>query len=230
MSKEAEWIPLESNPDVMNAFLRELGLTKGYSIHDVFGTDPELLSMVPRPVLGLILLFPITSAENTAKISTVVPSSNESDKVYFMKQKISNACGTIALIHLTANNPALKYDDSSTLGKFICSTSCLDPEARGTALACDVDFRTKHEKISQQGQTAPPSSEEAQNVDLHFVAIVPAEGKIWELDGRKEGPVCHGNTTPDTFLEDGIKVCQAFMQANPNENRFTIVALAKDFD
>lgn len=36
-----KWLPLESNPDVLNDFSRNLGLdTKQYSFHDVYGMDP----------------------------------------------------------------------------------------------------------------------------------------------------------------------------------------------
>jgi ubiquitin carboxyl-terminal hydrolase L3 len=229
--KEPEWLPLESNPDVMNAFLRELGVPSGWAICDVYGTDPELLAMVPRPTIGLILLFPLTKDAAAGMKSTTAVGSCEggSDKVYYMKQKISNACGTIALVHLVANSEKhFKVAPNSTLGKFLELTKGLDPEKRGIALADDNDFRSSHEKVAHEGQTAAPSPEEAAKVDLHFVAFVPSGGKIWELDGRKEGPVCHGDTTDDTFLEDGIKVCKGFMEANPQENRFTIVALAKD--
>jgi ubiquitin carboxyl-terminal hydrolase L3 len=145
-----------------------------------------------------------------------------------MKQYIGNACGTIALIHLAANRPELKFDDNSVLGKFVNSTRTLTPEKRGEALQADESFRKIHAKVAEAGQTAAPTAEEAANVDLHFVALVPVKGKIWELDGRKPGPVCHGPTTDDAFLADGVKVCKAFMEANPEENRFTIVALAKD--
>ncbi len=75
----AEWIPLESNPDVMNSYLRELGLSSGYAICDVFGTDPDLLMMVPQPVLGLILLFPIKEGDNKADARKISTATDDKD-------------------------------------------------------------------------------------------------------------------------------------------------------
>jgi ubiquitin carboxyl-terminal hydrolase L3 len=80
--------------------------TYGYT--DVYGLDDELLQMVPQPVLAVLMLYPITKEneeqshkdqENQEKTGQAVPSD-----VYFIKQTIGNACGTIALLHTIANN------------------------------------------------------------------------------------------------------------------------------
>jgi ubiquitin carboxyl-terminal hydrolase L3 len=61
---------------------------------------------------------------------------------------------------------------------------------------------------------------------LHFVALVHQDNCIYELDGRKDFPINHGPTTPATFLHDASKVCQEFMNRDPDEIHFTIIALA----
>ena len=58
---------------------------------------------------------------------------------YFMKQTISNACGTVALIHAIANNmDHLDILPDSILAKFLESTCQLSPEDRGRKLEENV--------------------------------------------------------------------------------------------
>ena len=52
------------------------------------------------------------------------------------------------------------------------------------------------------------------------------DGHLYELDGRKSGPVNHGPSSPDSLLEDATSVVKRFMERDPEELRFTIIALA----
>lgn len=51
------------------------------------------------------------------------------------------------------------------------------------------------------------------------------DGSLYELDGRKRFPINHGPSSPDTLLADACRVVQQFMERDPGEMRFTIVAL-----
>lgn len=45
------------------------------------------------------------------------------------------------------------------------------------------------------------------------------DGVLYELDGRKEGPVPHGLTSSDTLLQDACAVVKQFMHRDPGELR-----------
>ncbi|KAK7153996.1 hypothetical protein R3I94_007378 [Phoxinus phoxinus] len=224
------WLPLEANPEVMNQFLRQLGLVPTWQFGDVYGLEPEVLSLVPRPVCALLLLFPITEKyetfrqEEEAKIKA--QGQEVSSDVYFMKQTIGNACGTIGLIHAVANNPRhLEFEPNSPLKAFLLQSAKMSPEEKAAFLEKDESIRVTHESSAQEGQTEAPGLDE--KVDLHFIAFANIEGYLYELDGRKPFPIVHGKTTDDTFLEDSAEVCKKFMARDPQELRFTVVALSK---
>ncbi|KAK4740805.1 hypothetical protein SAY87_024393 [Trapa incisa] len=89
------WLPLEANPDVMNQNEAEC--------FDMFGLDEELLEMVPKSVLAVLFLYPLTSQSEEERIQQDKLKREYSDKVYFMKQTVGNACGTIGLLHAIGN-------------------------------------------------------------------------------------------------------------------------------
>ncbi|GAA6108173.1 ubiquitin carboxyl-terminal hydrolase isozyme L3 [Tachysurus ichikawai] len=241
------WLPLEANPEVMNQvskmcrfwssavvkcmkFLRQLGLVPSWQFGDVYGLDPELLTMVPKPVCAVLLLFPVTEKYESFRLEEEAEIKAQrqevSSEVYFMKQTIGNACGTIGLIHAVANNQTLlEFEADSPLKMFIMQSSKMSPAEKAAFLEKDESIRVTHESSAQEGQTETPSVDE--KVDLHFIAFVNVGGHLYELDGRKPFPIVHGKTTEDSFLEDAADVCKIFMARDPQELRFTVVALSK---
>ncbi|EIE23291.1 peptidase C12, ubiquitin carboxyl-terminal hydrolase 1 [Coccomyxa subellipsoidea C-169] len=228
-----KWLPLESNPDVLNDFTNNLGLdVSKHSFHDVYGLDEELLAMVPQPVLALLLLFPITKESEAAKEAEDARLKKEGYAVpegaYFMKQTIGNACGTIGALHAIANTQdKVSITDGSFLERFLAATAELTAEQRGKYLeepppgAPDLD--EAHQAAAQEGDTAPPSLDEV--VDLHFVALVESSGRLLELDGRKSFPIDHGPTSSDDLLKDAAMVAKEFMDGNSSIS-FNLIAFA----
>lgn len=44
-------------------------------------------------------------------------------------------------------------------------------------------------------------------------------------DGRRDGPINHGVSSPSTFLEDAARVCKEYMKRNPDEMGFSVLVL-----
>lgn len=155
-----------------------------WQFHDVYGTNPELLAFVPTPVLAVMLLFPVsvaakqTATESVAKVNA--DGQVLSDKVWFCKQRITNACGTVGVLHALMNADDLEKD--GWLKKFAENTAGKDPEARAEVLEGDNELHKCHADAAEQGQTRPPPIDEV--VKRHFVVMIQKDGCLYELDGR----------------------------------------------
>lgn len=221
------WVPLESNPEVMNQFLGAVGVPEKFQIVDVYGVDPDLLAVVPQPILALIMLFPCSekyekdSKEQEAQIKE--KGQTVSDNVFFLKQYVHNACGTIALMHSVLNNLNSVELKDGYLKKFYEEAKDKSPEDRGLLLDNYADISGVHKTIALEGQTAPPDDREP--VPYHFVALVHKDGALYELDGRKAFPINHGPTSGDNLLSDAVSVAKKYMARDPDSVYFTLVAL-----
>lgn len=224
------WLPLESNPEVMNKFLAGMGVPESVKVCDVLGLDSELLAMVPRPVYALLLLYPLTSKseEFMAQQESGIESAGQdlSEDLYYMKQFVGNACGTVALMHAVANSTDKIELADGALKEFLEKTKEMDPEARGHALEEDESISAVHEDCAAEGQTEAPDRE--QKLDTHFIALVNVGDNLYELDGRKKFPINHGPTSEENFLIDGASVLRDFMDRDSSETRFAVVALTAE--
>uniref|UniRef100_A0A1L8DTK5 Ubiquitin carboxyl-terminal hydrolase n=2 Tax=Nyssomyia neivai TaxID=330878 RepID=A0A1L8DTK5_9DIPT len=225
-------VPLESNPDVLNKFIHNLGVSKKWNIIDVVGLDPDMLAFVPQPVQALILLFPYSEA-HVAQVAL----DNEEQKLnpitypkdlFYMRQTIRNACGTIALIHSIANSADVDLEDGGILTKYLKETRNLTPEERGQILEGNTEFIETHKEIAMEGQTEAPDPHD--KVNFHFVAFVHKDNVLLELDGTREFPRVHGTTCPETFLHDTAKILKNIMERNPQEVCFNVIALTPTLD
>lgn len=178
------WFPLESNPSVMNAYMKKLGMnTDMYSFHDVFSTEDWALEMVPRPVLAVLMLFPITeSSEKYAEEEQTRIQSNGqivSENMVYIQQTIDNACGTIGLLHAACNaqtNDLIVPD--SYLSRFISQVKTKSPSEIAQYLEDDSELEATHESAAGEGQT----EQTGEDVDTHFICFRYINSTVILLD------------------------------------------------
>jgi len=228
-AKVARWIPLESNPEVLNKFVHSAGVPSTFGFADCFGLDEELLAMVPQPCLAVLLLFPPLLEGKKMKLEQqekiVEEGQTISKNVYWMKQLVGNACGTIAVVHSILN----KMDEIKPTGflqEFYDETKDSDPLQKGEALGSHRGLEKIHEEVAHEGQTDAPAADS--KVDYHFICFVQVEDYLYELDGDKAFPINHGPTTEDSFLKDAGKIIKThfFEKAEPKTaDLFSIITL-----
>ncbi|ALC39373.1 Uch [Drosophila busckii] len=221
------WTPLESNPEVLTKYIHKLGVSPAWAVTDVIGLDDELLACLPNPVKAIIFLFPISDAyekhraEEHERIKTGAEPQKHPEDLFYMRQFTHNACGTVALIHSVANNKDIEIV-GGVLKTFLEKGAKMSPEERGEALEKDKEFTEDHQTLAQEGQT---NAADFETVIHHFITFVNKENTLYELDGRKSYPISHGKTSDETFVRDAAKVCKEFMARDPDEVRFTVLAM-----
>lgn len=200
------WKPLESNPEVFNDYIHKLGVSSSIGVSECYGLTPDLMAFVPQPVLAVILTYPYDDAKESARSDALkdLDAPAAIPEVYYMKQLVGNACGTIALIHALANTVSDADLGTGILGDFIRRTRGKKPEEIGESLGEDKKFCDQHSSSSSQGQ----SDDVGENSDYHFICFVPVNDVLYELDGMHKTvcPISHGKTSPETFFEDAAKI------------------------
>ena len=130
-----------------------------------------------------------------------------------------------AVLNNTSPEPFRHHD--TFLPQFLDATRGMSPAERGAFLedppAGAPSLEQAHASAASEGQTEAPAAGE--EVDLHFVAFVTVGGKLYELDGRKERPVPHGDSSPETLLKDAVQVVRAFINESDSQ-QFNLIALA----
>lgn len=224
------WLPVESNPSVFNEYAARLGWpTDLLAFADLLSLEDWATGMLPAPVRAIAMLYLIKpchedhrAAEEDLRVLAAAADGAPAAPV-FIKQEIANACGTLALIHALGAVAAagdVTLEPESWLAKFLEKSQTLDPEGRAELLAVDEEIEVEQATAVAGGQSA-----QVDDTWQHFVAFVEASGRLWELDGRKGGPIDHGPTTRATLLDDAITVMRSFMARDPEEVRFTMLAL-----
>lgn len=231
--KKPKWLPLESNPDILNGFMERVGVQGGWAFADVLGLDPELLAFAPQPALAVCLLFP-SKAVRRPRLEALEGQQDArrapASTFYLTQHKeFGNACGTIAAVHAIANlvrGGSVQLLPSSPIAKFVSTAEGMSPDDAGRALADASELHEASDDAarSAKSQTKTPGRDD--KVDGHFVVFLEVEGRVVELDGCMGFPIDHGATSPAGFLQDAAKIIrEEFVARAPGDPNFSVMAL-----
>ncbi|KAI0836162.1 cysteine proteinase [Hypoxylon sp. FL0890] len=238
------WVELESEPGFFNAMLQELG-AKDFKVQEVYSLDPEILAFLPKPVHGLVFLFEYEgdnepSHENRQRCP---------DHLWFANQTTANACATVALMNIIMNAQGASL--GSQLQEFKDSTMELPPPHRGYFLdkndfirsvhnsvarridliAEDLALDNKYEESMKKRRTQKKSSRSTRKkaspeTNYHYIAYVPVNGQVWELDGFQLKPLNLGPIA-DSWLDTASTAIQERMMRNSEFSSYSLLAICQ---
>ncbi|XP_050440472.1 probable ubiquitin carboxyl-terminal hydrolase isoform X2 [Adelges cooleyi] len=214
---------------VTRMFLHHMGVPDDWNMFDIYGLGEQELAMVPLPCASVIMLFPFNDAyenrRNEEELLIKSKGQKVSEDLYYIKQYVGNACGTIALLHSVANNRDKIELKEGLLKRFLDEGENLSPSDRGHLLEKNEEMSNAHKEVAIDGQSAAPDPADA--VPYHFVAFVCKDNSLYELDGRKFEPINHGPSNPDSILVDTVKVIQEkFIAPESGNIHFTLLAMS----
>lgn len=225
----------------MNTLAYKLGLSRDLEFHDIYSlTDPDLISLIPRPVLALLVIIPIAPAWHADRISEdenkpFYTGSGPDEPVIWFQQTIGHACGSIGLLHCLLNGPAKEFIlPDSTLSKLREQAIPLKMTERAQLLYDSKELEEAHQSVAEMGDTAAPSAEEGDKLSGHFVAFVKEDGRLWELEGNRKGPIDRGllgedeDVLSERAVERGIgRIIELERVKGGGDLRFSVIALTK---
>ncbi|KAI1727494.1 ubiquitin carboxyl-terminal hydrolase, family 1 domain-containing protein [Ditylenchus destructor] len=216
------WKPLEANENAINQYLEKLGV-KNVRAVEIWDFDDQLSTII-KPYYAMLLCFSdYKKADELMK--PVYDKLNQDgvkapENVFFMKQKISNACGTFALFHALAHNAEKINIGDGPWAKWFNEAKGLTVDDRSDLLAKDNNLATLHEDCAGSGQSEMP-----EDVENHFISYTHVGGRLYENDSRKYAPRDCGPSSEDTLLEDAGKVCKEMIAQLGQDTMFSALAL-----
>ncbi|XP_056011366.1 ubiquitin carboxyl-terminal hydrolase isozyme L5-like [Ostrea edulis] len=221
-----DWCLIESDPGVFTELIRGFGC-EGIQVEELWSLDASSFENL-KPVYGLIFLFK-WQPESEPEGSIVQDSRVE--KIFFAKQVINNACATQAIISVLLNCPESEVKLGHTLTQFKDFAQAFDPALRGLTLSNSDTIREVHNSFSRQQMFEFDEKSAKKDDDVfHFVSYIPIDGRLYELDGLKEGPVDLGAVPADTDWLDVVRpVLEKRMQKySTDEIHFNLMAIVSD--
>lgn len=195
---------------------QSLRLIPDLPLDDGTSFDQYISNKLQIDCYGLIFLFEYDNAiqrqhgemmmtENaTVDMETNDSASETSKNIFFAQQITNNACATQAILSIIMNtipNGTFKHADLGTmLSDFYAFTQELPPYYKGMAITSSAQIRNAHNSFTNTNDTFMALNQFDQEKELkgkgeafHFVAYVPVNGTVYELDGLQKEPIVVGS-------------------------------------
>lgn len=193
--------------------------------------DPEDLLPL-QPIYGVIFLFKYPTDQPYATPDGPLDGEFDRDaaeSIFFAAQTIQNACATQALLSVLLNRTA-DIDVGEALTDFREFTMVLPPEFRGEALSNSDLIREVHNSFARSSPFVDETHKSGEPDDaFHFIAYLPVNGVLFELDGLQPAPISHGACDADAFPARVVQVLRRrIARYDAAEIRFNLLAMCRD--
>ncbi|XP_012222594.1 ubiquitin carboxyl-terminal hydrolase isozyme L5 [Linepithema humile] len=220
------WCLIESDPGVFTELIKEFGV-KGAQVEELWSLDDKQFDEL-KPIHGLIFLFKWIQDD---ELSGSIVQDSRLDKIFFAKQVINNACATQAILSVLLNCKHADISLGPNLEEFKNFCQSFDANMRGLALSNSDVIREVHNSFSRQNLFEYDSKQASKDDDVfHFVSYVPIDGRLYELDGLKDGPIDLG---PCPVGEQWVQAAKPIIEKqikkyNGDEIHFNLMAIVTD--
>jgi len=181
-----------------------------------------------RPIHGLIFLFKWIPGDEP---SGSIVNDSRLDKLFFAKQVINNACATQAILSVLLNCYHQDVNLGPTLSEFRDFSQSFDSTMKGLALSNCNQIKEVHNSFARQQMFEFDSKTLGKDdAVFHFVAYLPFENRLYELDGLKDGPIDLGPIPLDVHWVEVAKpvIEQRIQKYSEGEIHFNLMAIISD--
>jgi ubiquitin carboxyl-terminal hydrolase L5 len=230
-----DWCTIESDPGVFTELLEELDCDK-VQLEELWSLDNDTLAALDDSgeIYGLIFLFQWQNgaASQTATKKPCLPEDQTPEGLFFAHQVTTNACATQAILSVVLNALQDPAELGKTLSEFRDFTASFPPSLKGVAISGSETIKKAHNAFGRtdaflnEGKYVSNLREPSEDV-FHFVAYIPKDNKVYELDGLQSGPIEIGEVSGDnTWLSVARTAIQQRMTGDAI--KFNLMAVIQD--
>lgn len=228
-----DWCTIESDPGVFTELLEELGCSQ-VQLEELWTLDDESLQALDESggIYGLIFLFQWQHPSAVAKKKEALPEDQVPEGLFFAHQVTTNACATQAILSVVLNAPDVEL--GGTLSEFRDFTASFPPSLKGVSISSSEPIKKAHNAFGRtdaflnDGKYVS-SSRKSEDV-FHFVAYIPKDNKVYELDGLQTGPIVVGDYDGAANPRSWLSVARTAIQERMTGDaiKFNLMAVIKD--